>query len=451
MQSVPSYKEILKIGIPLMLGSISESISAIVDTAFMGHIGTLAMDGMGMINVVLLLIVMIGWGFSRSIQILVSQNYGADSYENIGKIIFNGVALLLPISLALSILMYYFNGYFLGWVIENNEIRKIASDIAQIRAVGFPLIMMILIISSFFTGIGQTKILIWSQGLAALSNIILNYMLVFGKGGIPAMGYEGSAWATVISEVIGLTILVGYVLSQQELIQKYYLFAQRKISHFLLKETCRLAIPMLIQHAVSLGSWVYFFSLIEKMGEKELAISMVLKQIFSAITIPGFCLASTSNTLVGQLVGSRNVTSILPTIYKIIRLNYAILLSLAILTFIFRTPVVGLFTSDEYVIQNITPSLLALLSAYLFIPSSNVLFVSISALGNTRIPLILESIVIVSYMLYMYIFIQKINGGLLIAWFSETQYWLCLLILGVIYFKYFDWKKNIVYLDKDVA
>jgi Na+-driven multidrug efflux pump len=108
----------------------------------------------------------------------------------------------------------------------------------------------------------------------------------------------------------------------------------------------RLAAPMVVLHAFSLGSWVYFFSLIEKMGEKELAISMVLKQLFSAITIPGFCLASTANTIVGQLVGSRKIDLIMPSIWKVVKLNYAILMSLALLTFIFRYPIVSLFTAD---------------------------------------------------------------------------------------------------------
>lgn len=448
MERTPTIKEILRIGLPLMIGSISESISAIVDTAFMGHIGTLAMDGMGMTNTILLMLIMVGWSFSRSIQILVSQNFGAKNYENIGSILSNALALLIPIGFLLFIALYLFNLPVLGMIIKHSDIRDIASEICQIRSWGMPFIMTSLAISSFFTGIGRTKILIYSQGAAALSNIVLNYLLVFGKYGMPVLGYRGSALATVISEGIGLAVLFIYLYLHRDIVREFYLFKKFQLVRVHIKEIFRLATPMFLQHSVSLGSWVLFFSLIEKMGHRELAISMILKQIFSAITIPGFCLANTSNTLVGQLVGARKIDLIIPTIRKVVLINYLILVSLAILAYIFRFPIVSLFTIDTAVIEGISYPLLALVFAYLFIPSANVLFNSISALGNTRIPLMIESIVIATYLGYMYLFIYLGQGNLVIAWLSETQYWFFLLIMGIMYFKFYPWRKHIVYLDE---
>jgi Na+-driven multidrug efflux pump len=66
--------------------------------------------------------------------------------------------------------------------------------------------------------LGQTKVLLFSQAAAAISNIILNYILVFGKMGAPAMGYQGSATATVISEFIALLVLLGYLAYQSEIL-----------------------------------------------------------------------------------------------------------------------------------------------------------------------------------------------------------------------------------------
>jgi len=449
MERIPSYKEIFQIALPIMLGGISETISAIVDTAFMGKLGTLAIDGMGMANIFLLIIIMIGWSFSRSIQILVSQNYGAENFSNIGSIVQHAIAVLLPIGIVLFGILYWSNSYFLNFIIENNSIHQIASEVCSIRSYGMPIVMLTLALSGFFTGLGKTKILLLSQGAAALSNIVLNYILVFGKMGFPPMGYKGSATATLLSEGIALCILLGYLIYKSEFVARYELLIRKKIRLSMIREIMRLAAPMVILHAFSLGSWVYFFSLIEKMGEKELAISMVLKQIFSAITIPGFCLASTSNTIVGQLVGSRKIELIIPSIWKVVRVNYLILISLAILTFLFRYPIVSLFTMDTAVIHNISMPLLALLLAYLVIPSSNVLFNSISALGSTKIPLYIETINLLFYLLYMFVFIQMLQSSLFIAWLAEVEYWIFLLFFCSIYFYKMDWKKNIVYLDKE--
>jgi putative MATE family efflux protein len=448
MERIPSFREILKIAVPIMIGGVSESISAVVDTAFMGKLGTLAIDGMGMTNVFLLMIFMIGWSFSRSVQILVSQNFGAKNYENIGEVITNAMYILVPISILLFFVLYFFNIHLLGIIIQNPAIKTIASEICQIRSWGLPILMITMIFSSFFTGIGRTKILIYSQGGAAISNIILNYILVFGKLGIPAMGYRGSAWATVMSEIISLGIVLYYILPNKKMIQDYFLFYQKKWKFSLIQEIYRLAMPMFALHAFSLGSWIFFFSIIEKMGEKELAISLVIKQIFIAISIPSFCLANTSNTLVGQLVGARKVDFIIPTIFKIAKVSYSILIPLALLTFMFRTQVVGLFTTDVYVLEHITAPLLALLTAFICIPFSNVVYNSISALGNTKVPLILETFVLISYLLYLYIVMKIMEPTLILAWLSELQYWFCLLLLCLVYFWKFDWRKRVVYLDE---
>jgi Na+-driven multidrug efflux pump len=110
---------------------------------------------------------------------------------------------------------------------------------------------------------------------------------------------------------------------------------------------------------------------------------------------------------------------------------------------------VALFTTDAQVIEQISMPLIALLLAYLVIPASNVLFNSISALGNTRIPLYIETINLFFYLLYMFIFIHVMKLSLFVAWLAEIEYWIFLLVFCCIYFYKMDWKKNIIYLDKE--
>ncbi|MFY7861903.1 MAG: MATE family efflux transporter, partial [Chitinophagales bacterium] len=193
MQTLPSYREILKIALPMMIGSLSETISSVVDTAFMGQLGTIEMDAMGMTNVFLLLIFMVGWSYGRGSQIIISQNLGAENYGNIGKAFGNSLLFLLPVSILLAIYLYYGSESVLKFIITNPAIHSVSFVIIQIRALGLPFLMTSVVISSLYTGLGKTKILIFSQGLAAVSNMILNYCLVFGHFGFPELGFEGSA------------------------------------------------------------------------------------------------------------------------------------------------------------------------------------------------------------------------------------------------------------------
>lgn len=448
MQSKPTFKEILKIAIPLMLGGMSESISSIVDTAFMGHLGHIEMDSMGITNVFLLLLVMIGWACSRGVQVMVSQNFGANNKEMIGKIIDNGFYFTMPLAFLISFVLYFQSQFLLSFIIENSKILSISTSICKIRALGFPFLLGTMILSSFFIGIGQTRFILATQVMAALSNIILNYFLVFGEFGFPKMGVEGSAMATVISEILALILFIGAFIIHREYMKEYCLFQWKSINFNIIKEIRKLASPLVVQYFFSIGAWVLFFSLIEKMGERELAISIILKQIFTAIAIPGFCLATTSNTMVGHLVGKRDIDNIIPTVIKISHTSFIILSIMALLTIIFREQVFSLFTVDSTLILEAKGSFYMLMLAYLFIPYSNVAFNSIIALGNSTIPMIIEISVIVIYILYMYITLVWFHGGVMMAWTSEIFYWFLLVFFAVFFFKCMNWKKRINYFDE---
>lgn len=449
MQRIPTYREILAIALPMMIGSISESISSFVDTAFMGSLGTLELDGMGMANMYIMLIFMIGWSLSRGVQILVSQNYGANNDENIADVMYNILLVIIPVSIILMLFLYFFSGYFLDMVISNPEISKIATHVFKIRSIGIPLVLLISVYSSFYTGISNTKILIYSQGLVALLNIALNYCLVFGNLGLPKMGYKGSATATVISELIGLMILIGSLLYKTKLKNKYKLFTIRKMQKNIISSMASLSYPLLIQSFVSLGAWIVFFTLIEKMGEKELAISLIIKQLFVLIILPNFCLGNTANTLVGKAIGERQVESVIRILKKVIKVNIVLMFVLTVLTYIFRMKLAAIFTSDPYVLENFSNPMIMLLSAIMFMSIGSVIFNSITALGDTKISLYLESFVIVAYSIYLYFIMIARKATLVVAWSSELVYWGFMIIFTVLYFKFIDWRNKIIYHDQN--
>jgi MATE family multidrug resistance protein len=445
LNTIPSYKAIFAIALPLMLGGISESISAVVDTAFMGQLGQHEMDSVGFSSVILLLIFMIGWGSARAVQVMISQHYGAKNNLKIGDVLIQGIYFIIPVSIFLAVLLYLFSSVFLQWIISNPTIFEMSVRVFKIRALGIPFLLLGMVISSLFIGIGNTRIILISQFAAALSNIILNYTLVFGKLGMTEMGFEGSATATVLSEIIGLFILIIYLVINSNFNQTYSIFKIRKIDFQSIFEIIKLAYPIWIQHIVSLGSWVYFFALIERMGTEALAISIILKQLFSIMAIPGFCLANTSNTLVGQLVGARAIDLIPKTIHKIARLSSVLLISFSLMVYLFRNQIFDIFTKDTYLIQDTYYPLLMLLASFILLPYANVSFNSILGMGNSKTTLIIESITIAIYYLYMYITIILLQGSLTLAWTSEIFYWFVLLIISWGYFYLFDWKKRIKY------
>jgi Na+-driven multidrug efflux pump len=181
------------------------------------------------------------------------------------------------------------------------------------------------------------------------------------------------------------------------------------------------------------------------MSIQALAVSIILKQIFSLVAIPSFALANTSNTFIGQLVGARKMNHIIPTIYKISFLGSMILLLFTTILFIFKPYVFGLFTTDTTILQiSFWPYMMLLLS-FLILPIANIFFHSILGLGNSKINLIIETITILFYFIYIHFILEVLQLNLTWAWTSEIFYWMVLLLTGLFFFKVFPWKQYIKY------
>lgn len=116
-----------------MLGGISESISAVVDTAFMGQLGQHEMDSVGFSSVILLLIFMIGWGSARAVQVMISQHYGAKNNLKIGDVLIQGIYFIIPVSIFLAVLLYLFSSIFLQWIISNPTIFEMSVRVFKIN------------------------------------------------------------------------------------------------------------------------------------------------------------------------------------------------------------------------------------------------------------------------------------------------------------------------------
>ena len=142
-------------------------------------------------------------------------------------------------------------------------------------------------------------------------NGLLNYALIFGKWGLPAMGIAGSALASTIAEALGAIVFLLYLYFDKK-ITYLRIFAKPRIEFKLIRDQFNLAAPIVAQNFVSLGAWFVFFAIIEDMGERALAISNLVRVVYLILSIPTWGFSSATNTIVGNLMGQGNFLSILP-------------------------------------------------------------------------------------------------------------------------------------------
>jgi Na+-driven multidrug efflux pump len=292
---------------------------------------------------------------------------------------------------------------------------------------------------AFFVGIIRTKVLTFNAICMALTNIFLDYALIFGNWGFPKMGISGAALASVISEAVSTMFYVIYLLVSVDL--KKYGFIGIGLKNFrVIRNILNVSTALMIQQFLAVSTWLFFFLAIEGMGESSLAISNIIRSFYMIIGIPVFALSSTSSTLVSNTIGAGKSDEVIALIRKIARLALSISFILAFVLFLFPEFILRIYTSDMELIRASIPSLYIILLVLLTLSVGNVYFQSISGTGNTRAALIIESFTLVIYILWIWSMAIHLKAPLAVCWTAELIYAFLLGLLSFLYFRCAKWQ-----------
>ena len=199
---------------------------------------------------------------------------------------------------------------------------------------------------AFYVGTKNTWVLVWTTLLLTLTNIFLDYSLVFGNFGFPAWGVKGAAVATVTSEALVSVLLLIYSVKFVD-IKKYKLFNFVNIQLDTIINILKTSGPMMIQSFVSLTAWFIFFTVIEKMGQRELAVSQIIKNIYMLLVVPIFGYNSAMNTITSNLIGEGKNDEVIPALFKVLVFGFLTnFIAVFILQF-YPLEILGFFTTKE--------------------------------------------------------------------------------------------------------
>jgi putative MATE family efflux protein len=441
-----TYKEIWQISFPIIVGSFAHSINQIIDAAFLGNYSKISLDAITLAGIFFFNITFIAGGFARGCQVIIARHVGEQREDKIG-VAFDNLCL---IGVFLSIAMMLFLYYCTDWIVLN----AISSKLIQIEANIYIKVLILIVpfavfsfcFNGFFAGLGKTKIITYATISMAITNIILGYILIFGKFGFDRMGILGAAISTAIADIVMFLVYFFYFINQKYT-SKYNAFKFHSLSLKTMKNIINLSMPIVLQNLIGITSWQYFFLSVEKLGEDELAVSGILKTLFIFLGIPVWSISSTSNTMISNLIGQNKIELVLPTLKKIIFFTVSISLGLNLIILLFPSFTIGLFTNDKLLLQTSIAPFYTLMLGLLFFSSAMIMNQGIIGTGNTKIPAIVELLCAILYIGYCYYFIQTKKCELYIAWGCEVVYWLSLLIFTVTYWSSGIWKKYIKTVD----
>lgn len=436
-----SYRGILKMVLPIMFGMFTSSVVLFIDAAFMSRVGTIPFDAVGNASLVYITLYMTGVGLSEGGQIIIARRLGETRLRELGRMWQHTLASLVGWMILLFFIAQFLLPTVLGPSVQDSAIREGMFDFLGIRSYGLLFGILHLSANSLLAGTGKTSPLFISTLIVAVTNIVLDYVLIFGEWGAPEMGLEGAALASVIAEAAGALFLFLFVLNAH-VFQAYELRRKRNVNRRVFGRLFRVASPLMFQGFLSVGGWTFFFMMIEHMGPHELEVSQVVHKLYFLALIPIVGFNAATKTYVSNQLAQHDPSAVLKVVRKIILMNLLVLLLLVHGNILYPEFWIRVVSGNPDVLPDAT-KLLGLITGSIAIHGvSGVLLNAISGAGKTHISMFIEIITILVYMFYTYMSVMVWDFGLTGVWAAEYVYFVFIGILSLIWFSKGKWVKQ---------
>ncbi|MFT6503136.1 MAG: putative MATE family efflux protein [Crocinitomicaceae bacterium] len=437
------YKTILSVAVPLMASSFIQSIVMITDSAFLSRYSTIAFDASGNGGLIYITMFVALMGIADGAQILMARRIG-EKKENLlaqifGTTIFTNVLIAIILCLFIQLLI----PNIIETITRNKAIAAGETTFVQIRSYGLFFSAITLTINAYFLAMGRTYVVLLSAIVIAFSNIGLDYALIFGNWGLPRMGLEGAAVASMIADGTGMLFLItALYLSANR--KRHELFTKLKYNYESFKMLIKIGAPIAFQGLIALITWTAFFVWIEHKGMYELTLSQNIRALYFLAFIPIWGFAGTTKTYISQYIGSQSFKEI-----KIVQRRIQLLTALFLVAIfhgavLYPEALVKMINPEAAYLKGSAEILRFVSGSVLIYGLSSVYFQTINGSGNTKFTLYIETIAVGFYLGFAYLFIKVFNWDIYWIWSVEYIYFSIMGILSIGYLRFFNWQKKTI-------
>ena len=435
-----SYTQILQMALPISFAILVPQFNFLINSIFLSQLGEGFIGASGITGVYYLIFSVIGFGLNNGLQALISRRAGQDRIKEIGALFTQSIFITMSIAL-LGILATYTIAPYIFENFTDPALEEKAMGFLSIRIWGLPFLYLYQMRNALLVGTNQSKLLIWGTLAETITNVVLDYGLIFGNLGLPALGFNGAAYASVIAEFIGMVVVFA-IISGKGMGKQFGLFSKFRFEWTTSKTILIQSSPLVLQYAISIISWEFFFILVSHDGALALDISQLMRLVFGFCGIFIWAFAATANTMVSNILGQGLHADVLPLIKRIILLSVGSSLLIFIPLQLFPKEILSLFNNNDEFLALGIPVLRIVGFAILLMSVSTICLNSVTGTGNTRVNLMIEVITIVLYCCYIYMVMHVYNLPITWGWGSEWLYWSSILIMSLTYLLSGKWNNS---------
>jgi len=346
---LPYYKRNLALAFPIILAQLGQVTVSIVDTFMVGMLGTVELAAVAFASSIFMLVFIFGLGFSLGQTPHVGKAYGKKQWWKIGVFFQNALLINILLSIILFGVVFLLRP-LLHHLNQPENVVEMAMPYFDWMLFSTMPILLFFTCRQFAEGVGNTKIAMWVTISGNVINIILNYMLIFGKFGCPALGVEGAGIATFIVRMI-MALAFVFLVFKHPALKKFTQYFSWKNFHFpALRRLIATGLPISGQLIMEVLTFSLGAIMIGWINEVNLAAHQIVLQLASATFMIGLGIGAATTIRVSHQFGSQHYKATRMAALASLHLVTAFMAITAIFFIVFRYQIPGWFSNDSEVI-----------------------------------------------------------------------------------------------------
>ena len=364
IQQKHHYRELLAIGIPVIIGQLGTIVLGFADTLMIGHHSTQELAAAGLVNNIYALVLISYMGFSYGLTPIIGRLYGMERTDEIGQKVRNSLFANMVVGciFTLAMVILYFNLSRIG---QPEELLTLIRPYFIVNLISVLFVGVFNTMKQFLDGIGHTKVAMWVMIMGNVVNILGNWMLIYGVGPFPELGLLGAGLSTMSSRILMAAAMVAMVLGKKKFQQYRKDIIHSHVNKADFKEMNHLGWPVALQLAMESAAFTLSCVMVGWLGTIPLASHQVMITISQLFYLVLSGMASAMAIRVSHFVGQKDYQAVRRNAYDGWRLALLFSTLMGIPVFLFRHQIGGLFTDNVEVQQNVAV-LIILMMVYQF-------------------------------------------------------------------------------------
>jgi MATE family multidrug resistance protein len=445
-KEIKAYRKVLRISLPLVISMSSTMIMEFTDRVFLANYSLDAIAAALPAGITAFLLISFFLGTAQYLNVFVAQYSGSGRPQRVGAVLWQGIYFSVLSGVALAGLSFLAEPLFrLGG--HPIEVQVLEAVYFKVLCRGSGILIVGTALSCFFSGRGQTRLVMIITMIGTLFNIPLDYALINGIWIFPEWGIRGAAIATVMSWSL-VTLIFALLVFTRENDRAFNVLTQRTVEADLFGRLMRYGIPSAIQFSLDIFAFTFFIFMVGRIGKIQLAATNMVFSINSLAFMPMMGFSLGTSTLVGQALGRNRVNDAVAVTKATIHIVLGYIFILLILFLFLPQPLLELFRPRHLAPENFAPIvsigiiLLRFVAAYIFFDALYMVCIGVlKGAGDTRfIMCSIGALSLAIMILPVYIGVEVFGAGLYYAWSCATAFVFFLFTVSFWRYRQGHWK-----------